>query len=174
MSSQPEVWLRGTLPGLHPVLQPVAHALLQSQEEIHRYTRDFPDNLLWVTPAGAASAGFHLQHLRGVLDRLFTYARGSSLSPDQLEYLQSEGKPFPGLTVQGLVASVDSQIEESLGYLKTIDPADLTVFRPVGRKALPSTVLGLLFHAAEHSQRHVGQLYVTLRVAREQAGEPLP
>jgi hypothetical protein len=28
-------------------------------------------------------------------------------------------------------------------------------------------VLGLLFHAAEHTQRHVGQLLVTARVVRE-------
>ena len=34
----------------------------------------------------------------------------------------------------------------------------------VGRRKLPSTVLGLLFHAAEHTQRHTGQLLVTVRV----------
>jgi uncharacterized damage-inducible protein DinB len=37
----------------------------------------------------------------------------------------------------------------------------------VGRAKLPSTVLGLLFHAAEHTQRHVGQLLVTAKVVRE-------
>ena len=34
----------------------------------------------------------------------------------------------------------------------------------VGRAQLPSTVLGLFVHAAEHTQRHVGQLLVTVRV----------
>jgi hypothetical protein len=29
---------------------------------------------------------------------------------------------------------------------------------------LPSTVLGLLVHSAEHVQRHAGQLLVTVRV----------
>jgi hypothetical protein len=33
--------------------------------------------------------------------------------------------------------------------------------RLVGRLKLPSTVVGLLFHAAEHTQRHVGQAATT-------------
>jgi hypothetical protein len=37
-------------------------------------------------------------------------------------------------------------------------------FRGVGRAQLPSTVLGLLFHAAEHTQRHAGQVATTRRV----------
>jgi hypothetical protein len=36
----------------------------------------------------------------------------------------------------------------------------------VGRAKLPATTLGLLFHAAEHTQRHVGQLMTTLKVVR--------
>jgi hypothetical protein len=44
--------------------------------------------------------------------------------------------------------------------------ASLTEGREVGRGRLPSTVLGLLVHAAEHTQRHVGQLLVTARVQR--------
>jgi hypothetical protein len=31
---------------------------------------------------------------------------------------------------------------------------------------LPSTVLGLLVHAAEHTQRHVGQIITTARILR--------
>ncbi len=167
MADLPEVWLRGPLPGIHPLLQPVAHALIQSLEEIHRYTKDFPDDLLWVQPAGTASVGFHLQHLSGVLDRLFTYAERALLSSEQLEYLRNEGKPRDGLTVQNLVLSFDRQVERSLGLLREIDPDILTEFRAVGRKALPSTTLGLLFHAAEHTQRHVGQLFVTSKVVKQ-------
>jgi len=36
--------------------------------------------------------------------------------------------------------------------------------RKVGRAGLPSTVLGLLFHAAEHSTRHVGQAITTAKI----------
>ena len=45
-----------------------------------------------------------------------------------------------------------------------------TEARTVGRKQLPTTVLGLYFHAAEHSQRHVGQLLVTVSVVKAQNG----
>jgi uncharacterized damage-inducible protein DinB len=38
--------------------------------------------------------------------------------------------------------------------------------RFVGRAKLPSTVLGLLVHAAEHTMRHTGQLLVTVQVLR--------
>jgi hypothetical protein len=34
----------------------------------------------------------------------------------------------------------------------------------VGRGRLPSTVIGLLFHAAEHTQRHAGQVVTTARI----------
>src|SRR5262245_30783575 len=83
----PEVWLRGPVPDIPPLLQPVAHALLQAREEVHSIMRGFPEERLWERPGGAASAGFHLQHLTGVLDRLFTYARGASLNDDQLSAL---------------------------------------------------------------------------------------
>ncbi|ODS81746.1 MAG: metal-dependent hydrolase [Cytophagaceae bacterium SCN 52-12] len=162
----PEVWLRGPLPGIHPLLQPVAHALLQSREEVLRYTAGFPDHLLWVKPGGAASAGFHLQHIKGVLDRLFTYAEGNALTPDQLGYLAAEGVSAEGISVDILAQAVVQQIDKSVEFLKNTDPAVLTEARSVGRQALPSTVLGLLFHAAEHTQRHIGQLYVTVKVVQ--------
>ncbi len=75
-----EVWLRGPLPDVPALLQPVAHALLQAGEEVETLVADFPKKNLWDRPSGMASVGFHLQHLTGVLDRLFTYARGEVLS----------------------------------------------------------------------------------------------
>src|ERR1700679_551950 len=92
---KPEVWLRGAEDGIPPLLQPVAHALLQAREEVNEMMEGFPSVLLWEKPAGLASPGFHLQHLAGVLDRLFTYARGEQLAQQQLAYLAGEGKP-PG------------------------------------------------------------------------------
>ena len=38
--------------------------------------------------------------------------------------------------------------------------------RKVGRAGLPTTVLGLLFHAAEHTTRHVGQAITTALIQR--------
>ncbi len=75
------------------LLQPVAHALLRAREEIHEMMKDFPETLL----LGDARLrrglrwAFHLRHLAGVLDRLFTYAQGHALSPAQLQYLAAEG-----------------------------------------------------------------------------------
>ena len=167
MSSRPEVWLRGPLDDIPALLQPVAHALLQAREELEALMLDFPDVLLWQKPAGMASAGFHLQHLTGVLDRLFTYARNEPLSRQQLDYLESEGKFKPELTTIGLVKIFDKQVDIALKQLKDTDLKTLTDFRPVGRGKLPSTIIGLYTHAAEHTMRHLGQLLVTVKVVKE-------
>jgi uncharacterized damage-inducible protein DinB len=164
----PEVWLRGPLPGVPALLQPVAHALLQAREEVENHLRGFPADRLWERPAGVASVGFHLQHLAGVLDRLFTYARGEGLTAGQLASLAAEGKPtgLPGEPA-ALVQLFHGQVEKSLAQLRITEEKTLTEPREVGRAKLPSTVLGLLFHAAEHTQRHVGQLLVTARVVHQ-------
>jgi uncharacterized damage-inducible protein DinB len=171
MAPQPklEVWLRGPLPDLPPLLQPVAHALLQAHEEVHELMADFPEELLWERPAGLASVGFHLQHLSGVLDRLLTYVRGEALSAGQLQWLAQEGtSAAPDSTLPLLLRRFDSQIEAALEQLRGTSNRTLTEPRGVGRAQLPSTVLGMLVHAAEHTQRHLGQLLVTARVVRAQ------
>lgn len=161
----PEVWLRGPIANIPGLLQPVSHALLQSGEEVEKLMLEFPVNKLWLRPAGVASVGFHLQHLAGVLDRLFTYARRESLAPQQLKALQSEGKPsVPELTPPEMVQRFQDQIKKSLAQLENTKEETLLQSVDVGRKKLPSTVLGLLFHAAEHTQRHTGQLLVTVRI----------
>lgn len=168
MPDQSEFWQRGPVPGVPPLLQPVAHALLQAREEVGEYLADFPENLLWERPAGVASVGFHLQHLTGVLDRLLTYARQEMLSDEQRAWLGAEGQPTD-VSVRDLVQRFGEQVETALAQLRQTDEATLTDFRGVGRAQLPSTVLGLLFHAAEHTMRHLGQLLVTVRVLRGHA-----
>ena len=157
-----EVWLRGPLPNIPPLLQPVAHALLQAREEVDALMQGFPEERLWERPGGVASPGFHLQHLAGILDRLFTYARGESLNERQTKYLAAEGTSGPGLAE--LIEGFHDQVDRSLRELQAADSSSLTEYRGVGRQQLPSTVLGLLVHAAEHTQRHVGQLLVTVRI----------
>src|SRR6188472_1390834 len=103
-----EVWQRGPLPGIIPLLQPVAHALLQAREEVNEITKDFPEALLWERHAGLASPAFHLQHLSGVLDRVFTYARNEKLTQQQFDLLKAEGKDTDrGYTVADLVHRFD-------------------------------------------------------------------
>lgn len=172
-SKLPEVWLRGPLPAIPPLLQPVAHALLQAREEVLAALVDFPEYLLWQQPAGVASVGFHLQHLTGVLDRLTTYARAEALTPQQLAALAQEGQPVHSQTTSALfVQAFSQQVNLVLDQLKSTPETELLKPRGVGRSQLPSTVLGLLFHAAEHTQRHTGQLLVTARVLRNAKAEP--
>lgn len=164
---KPEVWQRGPVQGIPPLLQPVAHALLQAREEVNEIMHDFPSELLWERPAGLASPGFHLQHLSGVLDRVFTYARNEGLSDLQFDQLAAEGKNSEtGYETEQLVKRFDMQVDKSMEQISITDENILIDFRSVGRSQLPSTVLGLLFHAAEHTMRHIGQLIVTAAVVR--------
>jgi len=165
-TNQPEVWLRGPINDIPALLQPVAHALLQAQNEVNTIMENFPEELLWNKLAGMASPGFHLQHLTGVLGRLFTYAKGTMLNEDQLKYLTMEGKDN-GENVKTLLHAFNAQTERSIDQLKQIPENMLTEIRGVGRAQLPSTVIGLLVHAAEHTMRHAGQLLVTVKVLKD-------
>ncbi len=161
----PEVWLRGPLPDVPALLQPVAHALLQAREEINALMADADESILWQKPAGMASPGFHLQHLTGVLDRLFTYAKGNMLTPEQLDALNKEGKPISKSDmIEVLLSNFNKQVDKALEQLTVENPQALTEVRGVGRAQTPSTVIGLYTHAAEHTMRHVGQLLVTVKV----------
>ena len=169
MGASPEVWLRGPVADVPPLLQPVAHALLQAREEVHALMEGFEEEKLWSRPAGVASVAFHLQHIAGVIDRLLTYARGEQLGPDQLDALHREGAPpESGAALASMLDHLDEQIDRALVQLRSTNEPDLLARREVGRARLPSTVIGLLFHAAEHTQRHVGQLLVTARIVRDE------
>jgi hypothetical protein len=162
-----EVWLRGPLADIPALLQPVAHTLLQSREEVNALMVDFPEIFLWVKPGGMASPAFHLQHLTGILDRLFTYARGEALNANQLNYLTMEGKePDHECSVDSLVQRFNQQVDVAIDQLRNTNEATLTGVRGVGRAHVPSTVIGLLFHAAEHTMRHTGQLLVTAKLLK--------
>ena len=164
----PEFWLRGAIPGISSYLQPVAHALLQAKEEVREVMMDFPDKFLWTKPAEVASPAFHLQHLSGVLNRLFTYARGETLSEEQLRLLKAEGVKDDQLNPQILLENFYNQVDQCVIQLQETDEDTLNDFRAVGRAQLPSTVLGLLMHGAEHTMRHMGQLLVTVRILKNE------
>lgn len=163
----PEVWLRGPVDGYAPELQPVVHALLQVREEIDRHCRDLTPEELWARPGGAASIGFHLRHLAGSTDRLLTYARGEMLDASQLTWLKSEDDPgLPPASADDTIAIAQAGIDRALGQVRATDPATLQHPRAVGRAQLPTTVMGLVFHVAEHASRHAGQIATTRRVLR--------
>ena len=169
--AEPEVWLRGVVvAGVHPLLQPVAHSLLQCREEVTAVLPGLTPDQVWIRPGGAASIGFHARHAAGSLDRLFTYARGEPLSAAQLAAFKREADvdATAGAAAR-LAAEFDATVSRALDQLRATADVSLTEARKVGRAGLPSTVIGLLFHAAEHTQRHVGQLVTTVKIVRAPA-----
>jgi len=166
-SEKPEAWLRGSVDGFEPLLMPVVHALVQVREDLAGLLAWVPEEHVWLRPGGAASIGFHVRHTGGALDRLFTYARGESLSPAQKAFLQSE--PIagePAATLHDVTGQTFDTVERALDQLRGTSVAILLEPRRVGRAGLPATVIGLLFHAAEHSTRHAGQAITTARILR--------
>jgi hypothetical protein len=161
-----EWWQRGPVDGVPALLQPVAHILLQVRESIGELVENLTEAEWNARPAGVASSAFHVRHITGVIDRLFTYARGEPLSPDQFAAIRSEGDYLAQVDVAATLSVLHARVDSAIAELKTIDVATLGDFRSVGRAKLPSTVIGCLVHGAEHSMRHVGQLSVTSRVAR--------
>lgn len=122
---------------------------------------------LWERLGGAASVGFHVRHAAGSLDRLFTYARGEGLSQEQRDFLAAEAEPgSPPEEAATLVSAFELQVGHALAQLRDTPDSTLLEARGVGRLQLPSTVVGLLVHAAEHTQRHVGQIVTTARIVQ--------
>lgn len=164
--SATEHWLRGPVDGIDPLLQPAAHALLQSLDDVQGAVDGLLPEELALRPGGCASLAFHLRHLAGSTDRLFTYARGESLRPEQREALRAESQADPMATAPALVEMVRHAYMAALEQLRSTPASALLDKREVGREGLPSNVLGLLFHAAEHAQRHTGQVIATAKVVR--------
>src|SRR5262245_21700294 len=166
-TAQTEAWQRGPVPGFDPLLMPVVHALIQAREDLERLATQVPQDHVWQRPGGAASIGFHVRHTGGALDRLFTYARGESLSEAQRAALKLESDAGdPRAPIGALVTDVSQIIDRAFDQLRGTSTSSLLDERRVGRAALPATVLGLLFHAAEHCTRHVGQAITTSLILR--------
>jgi uncharacterized damage-inducible protein DinB len=169
MVAAPEAWLRGPIPGIDPMLMPAAHALVQASEDLARAASGLSVAELWAKPGGAASVGFHLKHIRGSLGRMLAYARGRPLDPTQMRELAAEGQPGdPPADADTLVRAAQGAITDALEALRSTPPEELFAVRTVGRQALPTNVIGLLFHLAEHTQRHTGQVITTTKIVRRE------
>jgi uncharacterized damage-inducible protein DinB len=166
---EPEVWLRGPIGGVPSHLQPVAHSLRQCGEELARLLPQLSTEHIWRSSGDAASIGFHVLHAIGSLDRLFTYARGEGLSEAQRQALAQESSPDTSLPAADLLTRVEAAVARAIDQLRQTHESTLLDRREVGRAKLPSTVIGLLFHAAEHMQRHVGQVVTTARLTGSRA-----
>ena len=159
----PEPWLRGRLPDTNPLLAPALRALEQVLEDLPRFTGGLTTAQLWTSPGACAPAGFHLQHIAGSVDRLATYLRGAALDDAQLAALA--GEQHPGAEAEEMVAAATRAISAAMEQIRQLPESEFTATRFVGRARVPVTALGLAFHIAEHTQRHMGQLIVLSRLA---------
>ena len=164
--AETEWWQRGPIAGVPDVLQPIAHILLQVRESVGELVGGLTEEQWNARPANVASAAFHVRHMAGVIDRLFTYARGESLSDAQFAALRAEKMPMGLDEVPTVLDALSRRVDLAIDELRGIDIGTLGDFRPIGRAKLPSTVIGCLVHGAEHAMRHVGQLSVTTRIVR--------
>jgi uncharacterized damage-inducible protein DinB len=160
-----EVWQRGPVPGFDPYLMPVVHSLMQVQEDVDGLASRIAPGHLWTRPGGAASVGFHLRHIAGSTDRLLTYARGEALTAEQIVAARREADDTPSLGV--IITEVRAALGRALEQIRATPRESLLSERKVGRAGLPSTTLGLLFHAAEHATRHAGQAVTTAKILSE-------
>lgn len=159
-----EPWLRGPLPGVHPLLAPTLHAYTQAREDLAKWTEGLTDAQIWSELYGLAPVGFHLRHIAGSVQRLTTYLRGEQLTTAQLEAIQHETNPSG--TRSKLLNEVNQAFDRSEEIICSLDPATLLDIRCVGRKRLETTVIGLVVHLAEHTQRHVGEAIITAKLTK--------
>ncbi len=162
-----DAWLRGPIAGIPALLQPAAHALTMAREDIEAATAGLSHDQLWSRPSGITPIGFHLAHLAGSTGRLMTYATGQRLSDAQKAFLLKEQavmdtKP----SLEGLLADFRSAFDAAMAQLSATPEASLTEVRLIGKARLPTTVIGAIFHAAEHASRHAGQIVTTAKLLK--------
>jgi len=154
----PEPWLRGVRLDIDPILEPILFALQQVREDLSAITVED----VWRPIPGIPALGFQLTHIAGSLDRLTTYLEDCELTEAQFAYLRAEGSP--GSSRDELMKQVEQALSRTENTIRAISPATYADPRYVGRKRIPTTVIGLLIHIAEHTQRHCGQAITTSRI----------
>lgn len=163
-SQLPEPWMRGPLEGVNPLLAPVLYSFQMAREDLEKFTAGLTPARLWDTHYGLPSVGFHILHIAGSTNRLATYVQGRELSDAQLDAMKAEESPGE-LSREQLLGILSDAFRQAEAVIRTTDPATFAEARTVGRKHLPTTVIGLLTHIAEHTQRHVGQAIVCAKLA---------
>jgi uncharacterized damage-inducible protein DinB len=158
----PEPWLRGPIDGLAPAAAHVLYTFQQCREELDQWTLGLTHRL-WEPVGPLAPLGFQLRHIAGSVNRLTSYLEGQQLSDAQLAALRAE--QTPGATWEELRAGLEHEFQRTEAVLRSLN-LNMEEPRGVGRKALPTTVGGLIVHIAEHTQRHLGQAVLTAKLLR--------
>jgi uncharacterized damage-inducible protein DinB len=164
-NSGAEPWLRGPLADVNPLVVPVLYTFQHAREDLAHYTEELNLAQLWATPYDFGSVAFHIRHITGSIDRLMTYLQGKELSDAQMSALQAEER-HDGVGRFKLLSDLERTLSEAEAVVRGLDPSTLAEPRTVGRKRLPTTVIGLLTHIAEHTQRHMGQAISAAKLAQ--------
>jgi uncharacterized damage-inducible protein DinB len=159
--SVPEPWLRGTLTEVVAVPRAVLHALELAEEDLKKWCASLTDAELNAQPHGLPSVAFQLRHIARSVDRLLTYAEGNALSTEQLGALHDEAQPVESSVTA--FEELSTTLARGAQRIRALANSDLEQSRSVGKKALPTTLGGLLVHVADHTQRHVGQAITTAK-----------
>ncbi len=163
-----EAWLNGKLEGFAPLVMPAAHALVQAIVDLEQFAKPLTDEELTARPNNAPPIAFHLRHIAGSIERLLSYARGEELNETQIDFLKAENADDSDFSAAELTQRAIDEIKNALETLKNISPESLFDERFVGREKLPTNNFGLLFHIAEHTARHVGQIVTTANIVRKE------
>ncbi len=149
---------------MNPLLSPVLRSFQQAREDLTSHTEGLTTEEIWARPHGFGPVGFHIRHITGSVDRLTTYLESRSLNADQLAALKSEMEP--GASRDELLADLAAGLRRAEQVIRGVDLSSLSDPRTVGRQHLSTTVIGLLVHIAEHTQRHVGQAISAAKLIR--------
>ena len=161
-----EPWLSGALTDVDPYLAPVLYSFEMARQDLAVCTEGLTAAQIWARPGGAASIGFHIRHIGGSTDRLLTYAERRQLDASQMAEAQAEARE--GASREELLVELGSRLAAAETRVRALDPERFREARSVGRKQLPTTLIGLVVHIAEHTQRHTGQAVTTAKFVRAQ------
>src|SRR5471032_1224082 len=142
-----EPWLRETLSEVEPVRRAVLHALELAEEDVEKWCGGLSEEEMFARPSGLPSVAFQLRHIVRSLDRLLTYAEGEQLSGEQIAALR--GEMDAGSTAE-VFTEFSSGMKRAKERVLAIALETFAEVRGVGKNMLPTTVVGLLVHCADH------------------------
>jgi uncharacterized damage-inducible protein DinB len=161
-----EPWMEGGITDLDPLRAGVLYSFRHASRDVSEWIARVDEEKLQIRYGQLASAASQVRHIAGSVDRLVTYAAGHQLSEAQLQQLRlEEGRPA---TRAALLEELGSALSSAEARIRSFDPASYSVIREIGRRRVPVPLGVLLVHIAEHTQRHVGQLIMTIKVMREE------
>lgn len=164
MSAEP--WLRGGITEVDSLRAAVLYSFQHAREDVTHWTEGIPEKDLCRNFQDVAPISFQIRHIAGSVDRLMTYAQGRQLTEEQLQTLRTEKEGT--FSRAELLDLLNASLTRAESAVRSLNPAEYNDLREIGRQRVPVPLGVLLVHIAEHTQRHVGELIVTARIANQE------